>query len=100
MNNDSIKIIGSKLNNLRLVTDEFNRAVESIKNNDFALGNYLKNIKNLSLQMKDLCISCDRQLMFLANEFRSFDIRQKNIADKRKYDLEQLKRREKREVKT
>jgi len=99
MNQDNIKTINIKLNTLKQAANELNLSIESIKNDDFAVGNYLRNIKTLSLQMKDLCISCDRQVMFLSNEFRGLLLKRRSMADKRKRDLEELRRREKRERK-
>jgi len=98
MKHDNIKNIGTKLNNLKHAAEELQAEVDVIKNKDFALTNYIRNIKNLSLQMKDLCLFGDRQLMFLSNEFRGYNLRQKNIAEKRKRDLEHIRRHEKKEL--
>ncbi len=97
MKQDNIKNIGAKLSNLKEAAGELQAAIDAIQNKDFALGNYLRNIKNVSLQMKDLCVSGDRQLMFLSNEYRGYNMRQQNIADRRKRSLEELRRKEKRD---
>ena len=95
MKQDNIKNIGNKLNDLKRAAAELQAAIDCIKNKDFALGNYLKNVKNVAAQMKDLCMFGDRQLMFLSNEFRGYNIRQKQIAERRKNVLEHLRRKEK-----
>jgi len=99
MKQDNIKNIGNKLNNLRRAAEELQSEIDGTRNKDFSVSNYLKNIKNVALQMKDLCISGDRQLMFLSNEFRNLNQRNRNIAQKRKDDLEYLRRKEKRDKK-
>lgn len=60
-------------NNARRLVD----VVGSLKHEDFAVNSFIKNLKKISLQELDLLSLFDRQLSFLGNEIRSFEMRNK-----------------------
>lgn len=75
---------------------QMNGEIGNLQHKDIAVNNYLNRAKKLSLQSIDLMNELQRQLSFLTNENRNYQIRQRMEERRKEDDKQRQARRERR----
>jgi hypothetical protein len=85
--------ITNVLGKFRQQAYEINGVISKLNHSDIGINGFINRLKKLSLQSLDLYNEMNRQLGFLTNENKSFEIREKFKLDREKRERKYKSRR-------
>lgn len=79
-----INNINGFLSNIQMQSKKLADAVKHLEHEDYGVQNYINKVQKLSLQNLDVLNEMQRQLFFLSNEHKNFDIKKERENRRRK----------------